>query len=52
MDFTARLIWAEEAKDLPFGAVWAEFCTRQNMPVGAALLQDLGTYASKVAHRG
>lgn len=52
MDFTARLIWAEEAKDLPFGAIWAEFCARHNMPVGAALLQDLGTYASKVAHRG
>jgi L-rhamnose isomerase len=52
MDFTARLIWAEEAKDLPFAAIWAEFCARQNMPVGAALLQDLSSYASKVAHRG
>ena len=52
MDFTARLIWAEEAKDLPFAAIWAEFCARQNMPVGAALLQDLTGYASKVAHRG
>jgi L-rhamnose isomerase len=52
MDFTARLIWAEEAKDLPFAAIWAEFCARQNMPVGAALLQDLIGYASKVAHRG
>jgi L-rhamnose isomerase len=52
MDFTARLIWAEEAKDLPFAAIWAEFCARRNMPVGAALLQDLTAYASKVAHRG
>lgn len=52
MDFTARLIWAEEAKDLPFAAIWAEFCARHNMPVGAALLQDLTSYASKVADRG
>ena len=30
LDFTARLILTEKLKDLPYGAIWAEFCTRND----------------------
>lgn len=52
LDFTARLILTEEAKDLPASAVWAEFCTRQNVPMGQHLLARLMDYQAQVAHRG
>ena len=52
LDFTARLIVTEEAKDLPASAVWAEFCTRQNVPMGQPLLAKLMAYQAQVAHRG
>ena len=31
-DFTARLALMEESKSLPYGAVWAEYCTRHDTP--------------------
>jgi L-rhamnose isomerase len=52
LDFTARLLWTEEAKDLPFAAVWAEFCARQDVPTGAALINTLHKYQDSVASRG
>ncbi|WP_435258257.1 L-rhamnose isomerase [Thioclava sp. FR2] len=52
MDNTARLILAEEARDLPFAAVWAEFCARADAPTGLSLMKDLETYQAKVAGRG
>ncbi len=51
LDFTTRLAVTEEAKDLPFGAVWAEFCERLGVPAGSALIADLDTYQSSVADR-
>jgi hypothetical protein len=39
LDFTARLILSEEAKDLPFSAVWGEFCA-QRRPAGAGADHD------------
>ncbi len=51
LDYTARLMLTEELKDLPFGAVWTEFCARNNMPVGEALMRDLTTYQTRVAGR-
>jgi L-rhamnose isomerase len=51
LDYTTRLILTEEVKDLPFAAVWAEFCARHNRPTGAALLRDLTTYQNNVALR-
>ncbi|WP_204115540.1 L-rhamnose isomerase [Shimia biformata] len=51
LDFTSRLMLTEEAKDLPFGAVWAEFCARMDVPCGKALISDLASYQSKVAAR-
>lgn len=52
LDFTSRLILTEEAKDLPAGAVWAEFCARLDVPSGQRLLDDLSAYQSRVAARG
>lgn len=52
LDHTARLILTEEARDLPAAAVWAEFCARADLPVGAALLSDLTGYQARVAARG
>ncbi len=52
LDFTGRLVLTEEFKDLPFAAVWAEFCDRMGVPAGAALLGDLTAYQSSVANRG
>ncbi len=51
LDYTARLVLTEELKDLPYAAVWAEFCARADIPVGAALLADLGAYQAKVSGR-
>ena len=34
-DYTQRLALLEEIKTLPFGAVWDEYCRRQNVPTGA-----------------
>jgi L-rhamnose isomerase len=31
-DLTRRLACVEETKTLPFGAVWNEFCERENVP--------------------
>src|SRR5207248_3986932 len=40
-DFTARLALMEELKTLPFGAVWDRYCEMQNVPVGAAWLDEV-----------
>ncbi len=52
LDFTARFVVTEELKDLPFGAVWAEFCDRLDVPAGQALIDGLQTYQASVAGRG
>lgn len=52
LDHTSRLLLTEEAKDLPFAAVWAEFCARAGVPVGEALITDLSAYQASVAGRG
>ena len=52
-DHTARLALLEELKTMPFGAVWDEHCRRQNVPVGAAWLDEVKAYESKhLANRG
>ena len=52
LDYTSRLLLQEEAHDLPFGAVWNEFCTRHDMPTGQALIARLTGYSQQVAARG
>jgi len=47
-DYTSRLALLEEAKTLPFGAVWDEYCERQGVPVGAAWLAEVKSYERTV----
>ena len=51
LDFTGRLVMTEELKDLPFSAAWNEFCARQNVPVGAQLMDSLAAYQRSVSGR-
>ncbi|MFZ1660717.1 MAG: L-rhamnose isomerase [Paracoccaceae bacterium] len=51
LDFTERLLLSEESKDLPFAAVWAEFCDRENVPTGPEMMADLKSYQSSVSDR-
>ena len=46
-DYTSRLALMEELKTLPFGAVWDEHCRRQDVPVGAAWLEEVKAYERK-----
>ena len=47
-DYTSRLAILEETKTLPFGAIWNEYCRRQNVPVGRAWLAEMKAYESRV----
>jgi L-rhamnose isomerase len=47
-DYTARLALMEEAKTLPFGAVWDYYCLQQGVPVGEAWLEEVKSYEKKV----
>jgi L-rhamnose isomerase len=44
---TARLALLEEAKSLPWGAVWDEFCRRHNVPVGGSWLAEAESYGQE-----
>ena len=48
-DYTSRLALIEEAKTLPFGEVWNEFCRRQNVPVGFQWMETVKQYEAKVS---
>ena len=52
LDYTSRLVITEEIKDLPYAAVWAEFCTRMGVASGQTLVADLERYQARVAGRG
>jgi L-rhamnose isomerase len=47
-DYTARLAQIEEAKTLPFGAIWDEHCRRQNVPMDRAWLPEVRRYEQDV----
>lgn len=47
-DGTARLAWLEEAKALPFGAVWDFCCLEQGVPSGPAWLEVIRAYERDV----
>jgi len=47
-DHTSRLALLEEAKTLPFAAVWDEYCERQGVPVRAAWLDEVKRYECTV----
>jgi len=47
-NYTARLALLEEAKGLPFGAVWDYHCMQQNVPVGMGFIDEIHTYEHTV----
>jgi L-rhamnose isomerase len=47
-DNTARLALQEEARSLPFGAVWDHYCESKEAPVGDAWLADVKRYEESV----
>lgn len=47
-DYTARLALMEEAKSLPWGAIWDAYCESQNVPAGQAWLAVVKDYESAV----
>ncbi len=47
-DFTSRLALLEEAKTLPYGAVWDYYCLQSDVPVGEAWLAAAKTYEKDV----
>ncbi len=51
MDYTERLVWLEELKTMPFGAVWDYYCLERGVPVGMAWLDTVRQYEAKVLAR-
>jgi L-rhamnose isomerase len=47
-DFTGRLALLEEAKGLPFGAVWDYYCLKQGVPVASAWIDEVRQYEKDV----
>jgi L-rhamnose isomerase len=47
-DLTSRLALMEEAKGLPWGAVWDAYCESQNVPAGTAWLGEVKKYEASV----
>jgi len=47
-DHTARLALQEEARNLPFGAVWDYYCERSEAPAGDAWLGEVKRYEKTV----
>jgi L-rhamnose isomerase len=47
-DYTSRLALLEEAKTMPFAAVWDCYCCKQNVPVGRAWLDEAKKYEADV----
>jgi L-rhamnose isomerase len=47
-DAFARLSWLEQAKALPWGAVWDYYCLTRRVPVAEALIDDVRSYEESV----
>jgi len=43
-----RLALLEEAKSMPFGAVWDYYCLKMNVPVGQAYIAEIQKYEKEV----
>ena len=50
-DYTTRLALMEEAKSLPFGAVWDYYCKQKDVPVGEAWLAEVKNYERQVLRK-
>lgn len=47
-DYTSRLALMEEAKSLPFSAVWDYYCEKSGVPVGEAWIAEAKQYEKSV----
>lgn len=47
-NFTKKMVLMEEAKTLPFGDVWAEYCTRQGVPADERWFDAVEQYEKAV----
>jgi L-rhamnose isomerase len=47
-DFTGRLALLEELKTMPYSAVWDYYCLQQEVPIGAAWLNEVRAYERDV----
>ncbi len=47
-NFTELMMFQEECKTLPFGAVWEEYCVRQNVPKNEDWYQTVVDYENEV----
>jgi L-rhamnose isomerase len=45
-----RLAYREEAKSMPFGAVWNAYCESQGVPAGADWIGEIARYEKDVLH--
>ncbi len=50
-NLTGRLGLLEEIKSLPAGAVWDYYCLQQDVPTGAAWLEDVARYEAEVTSK-
>lgn len=49
--FTEKMVVMEEAKTLPFGDVWEEYCRRENVPADGEWFADVQKYEQDVLSR-
>jgi L-rhamnose isomerase len=47
-DFTTRLALQEEMRTMPLGAVWDEFCRRNDAPIGPVWIERVKEYEKTV----
>lgn len=47
-DFTKRMVYTEELKDLPYADVWNYFCEKNNVPVGLEWYDEVKEYEKDV----
>lgn len=47
-DFTKRMVYTEELKDLPYADVWNYFCKKNNVPVGLEWYDEVKEYEKDV----
>lgn len=50
-DYASRLALLEEAKTLPLGAVWGEYCDRHHVPADAGWITAVKAYEASVLSR-
>lgn len=43
-DYSQRLFYLEELKNLPAGAVWEQFCQQQDVPSGKTVIDEIVAY--------